>query len=150
MAEKCAICGCDIHRSGDYAEPTIKGRSHATKHHYVPERFFGRSKNRPGTQRNSILPQCPWDLESETAVFCYECHEELLHNPVFLPGDIKCLSELVKLRHLSETQKTLSRETIAGRLKLLHDIITKGIQELLVAERKTKGVNKAGSDGTSL
>ena len=138
MAEKCAICGCDIHRGGDYAKPTIKGRSHATRHHYVPERFFGRSKNRPGTQREAIFTQCPWALKSKTAIFCYECHEELLHNPVFLPGDIQCLSELVQLRRLSETQKTFTRETIAGRIKLLHEIITKGIQELLEVEREKR------------
>jgi hypothetical protein len=43
MAETCAICGCEIHRNGDYAKPTVKGRSHATRYHFVAERFYGRS-----------------------------------------------------------------------------------------------------------
>src|SRR5580692_11502054 len=32
--ERCAICGCQLHRSGEYATPTVAGRSHATEHHY--------------------------------------------------------------------------------------------------------------------
>ena len=39
-----------LHRDGDYAKPNIKGRSHATKHHYVAERFFGRSSNREASK----------------------------------------------------------------------------------------------------
>jgi hypothetical protein len=43
MTEKCAICGCELHRiAGTYARPTVEGRSHASKHHFVSERFFGR------------------------------------------------------------------------------------------------------------
>jgi hypothetical protein len=55
-----------------------------TSHHYVAERFFGRSKNRRGQIREAIFPECPWDYEKRTVVLCYECHEELIHNPVFL------------------------------------------------------------------
>ena len=101
--ERCAICGCRIHRDGDYATPTVKGRSHATKHHYVPERFFGRSANRKGTVREPIFKQCPWESEGKTVLFCYECHEELLHNPVFLPEDIKAFAALVKARGLDKS-----------------------------------------------
>ena len=90
------------HRDGEYAKPSLKGRSHATEHHYVPERFFGRSKNRPGTKREAIFEECPWGLEGKTEVFCYECHEELIHNPVFLPEDIRNLAELVRLRQFSD------------------------------------------------
>lgn len=79
MSERCAICGCDLHRDGEYAKPTIKGRSHATRHHFVAERFFGRSANRRGTQRSPIFKKCPWGVEKQSAVFCYECHEELIH-----------------------------------------------------------------------
>lgn len=32
--ERCSICGCKVHRNGDYAKPSVKGRSHATRHHY--------------------------------------------------------------------------------------------------------------------
>ena len=59
----CVICGCRIHREGEYAKPTIKGRSHATRHHYVAERFFGRSATRKGEPREPIFKNCPWGLE---------------------------------------------------------------------------------------
>ncbi len=94
MNEKCAICGCELRRTeGTYARPTVEGRSHASKHHFVPERFFGRSNNRRGTQRGKLFVKCPWEVEGQTAVFCYDCHEELLHNPVFLPIDIALFAD---------------------------------------------------------
>jgi hypothetical protein len=130
MNEKCAICGCPLHRmQGTYALPTPEGRSHASKHHYVPERFFGRSNNRRGTQREKMFEHCPWGHEGKTDVFCYDCHEELLHNPVFLPEDIAYFSTLVEQRGLSEKSgKTDSRDKIAGRVKLLQEVINRGIK----------------------
>jgi len=132
MIEKCAICGCELHRTKNtYARPTIEGRSHASKHHFVAERFFGRSKNRRGTQRDKVFEECPWGVEGKTTIFCYDCHEELLHNPVFLPEDIKRLAILVKERGLDENSKTESKDKIAGRIKLLHEIIQIGLKELI-------------------
>jgi len=128
--ETCAICGVPVHRNGEYAAPTVKGRSHATEHHYVPERFFGRSKKRPGTKREPIFKACPWGSESATAVFCYECHEELLHNPVLLPEDIERLAALVRGRGLSEATKPEHRALIAGRIRLFHEVIAAGIKAL--------------------
>ena len=85
MNESCEVCGCLLGReAGTYARPTVEGRSHASQHHYLAERFFGRSKNRRGTERQRIFEESPWGHEGETGVFCYECHEELLHNPVLL------------------------------------------------------------------
>lgn len=131
MTEKCAICGCELHRTKEtYARPTAEGRSHASKHHFVPERFFGRSAMRNGEQRKKIFEKCPWKHERETILFCYDCHEELIHNPVLLPDDIKVLARVVKLRGLSETRKTESREPIAGRIRLFHEIIRKGLEQI--------------------
>ena len=126
MSETCAICGCLLHRGGGYAKPTLAGRSHATRHHYVAERFFGRTQNRRGTQRTRLLQQCPWGMEREVVVFCYECHEELIHNVVFLPEDIEKLAELVRKRRLNEKNKSKSRKNIAGRIKLLHEVVEIG------------------------
>ena len=132
MIEKCAICGCELHRNKDtYARPTAEGRSHASKHHFVAERFFGRSNNRRGTQRDKVFEECPWGVEGKTTIFCYDCHEELIHNPVFLPKDIERLATLVKARGLDEKSKTDSKEKIAGRIKLLHEIIQRGLEDLL-------------------
>jgi len=128
--ETCAVCGCKLHRNGEYAKPTVKGRSHATKHHFVAERFFGRSANRRGTQKHPIFEKCPWDVEKQFSVFCYECHEELIHNPVFLPQDIKNFAALAQERGLGEQQKLNSREKIAGRIQLFHEVIQAGIDKL--------------------
>lgn len=128
--ETCAICGCKLHHDGEYAKPTVKGRSHATEHHYVAERFFGRSSNRPGTPREPILTKDDWHLEKKTAVFCYECHEELIHNPVFLPENIADFAELVKGRGLAEDSKSDDRSQHAGRIRLLHEVIEAGLDAL--------------------
>ncbi len=134
--EFCSLCGCELHRDGEYAKPTIKGRSHATKHHYVAERFFGRSKNRRGDVRDAIFNECPWKYEGQSATFCYDCHEELIHNPVLLPDDILKFSELIKMRELNELHKTESKEKLGGRIILFHEIIEKGINYLLEQTKK--------------
>ena len=139
MAEHCAICRCLLHRkAGTYARPTVEGRSHATKHHFVSERFFGRSANRRGTKTEGIFESCPWGNEGQTAVFCYECHEELLHNPVLLPADVERFAELVRSRQLAENQKPDDRKKIAGRVALFHEVIARGLAELA---KDRKGAN---------
>lgn len=134
MIERCRICNCQLHRSGDYAKPTVAGRSHATAHHYVAERFFGRSANRPSERREPIFPECPWGAEGATAVYCYECHEELLHNPVLTAEDIARFSRLVAARGLVEDLKPEHRQQIAGRIRLLNEALSLGIQALLERE----------------
>lgn len=132
MIERCAICDCLLHRTKNtYARPSVEGRSHATSHHYVAERFFGRSTNRRGTKTEGLFSSCPWGHEGESVVFCYECHEELIHNPVLLPEDIARFAELVKQRGLSEEVKTESREQISGRVALFHEVIARGLASLL-------------------
>ena len=131
MSERCAICNCILHRKPDtYGRPTVEGRSHATEHHFVAERFFGRSKNRRGTKTEGVFASCPWSQEGESTVFCYECHEELLHNPVLLSLDITAFAALVRGRGLDEEHKPEDRQKLAGRIKLFHEVITKGIAAL--------------------
>lgn len=131
MAERCAVCGCELHRTrGTYARATVEGRSHATRHHFVAERFFGRSANRRGTKTKGVFASSPWGHEGESAVFCYECHEELLHNPVLLPEDVACFADLVRSRGLSEDRKTSDRSRLAGRIALLREVIARGLKAL--------------------
>lgn len=131
MTEHCAICGCVLHRTKDtYARPTVEGRSHATRHHHVAERFFGRSTNRRGTKTEGIFDVCPWGHEGETVVFCYECHEELIHNPILLPEDIARFAALVKAKGFAEVSKSESRAPISGRITLLHEVIARGLKAL--------------------
>jgi len=49
----------------------MKGRRHSSTHHYVAERFFGRSANSKGTLREPIFVECPWGQEGQSQVFCY-------------------------------------------------------------------------------
>ena len=77
-----------------------------------------------------IFSECPWHSKRGTVVFCYECHEELIHNPVFLPCDLEVFAELVRLRGLDEQEKAVSRTKLAGRIKLLHEVITTGLRAL--------------------
>ena len=146
MAEYCAICGCGPHRTPDtYARATTEGRGHATQHHFVAERFFGRSSNRPGTQTEGIFASCPWGYEGESALFCYECHEELLHNPVLLPEDFKRFARVVQVRGLSEESKTEDRAKIAGRIALFHEVIARGLSILCEEAERAKSNRVKGS-----
>lgn len=132
MPERCAICNCVLHRTpGTYARHNPEGRSHATKHHFVAERFFGRSSNRKGTRTDGVFDTCPWGYEGESEVFCYECHEELLHNPVLLPAEIKAYSALVEKHGLSEESKSEDRSKLAGRILLFHKVIAAGLAALV-------------------
>jgi hypothetical protein len=116
--------------------PTAEGRSHATKHHLVAERFFGRSTNRRGTKTEGIFESCPWNQEGVTKLFCYECHEELLHNPVFLKEDVELFADLVKARDLDEDQKSGDRSKLAGRVLLFHEALSIGLQTLQRAGKR--------------
>ena len=129
--ERCLLCGCRLHRTRDtYARPTVLGRSHATEHHFVAERFFGRSSNRRGTLRDAIFEACPWGKEGVTGTFCYECHEELLHNPVLLPEDVARFQALAERRGCAEIEKDETRSRLAGRIRLLQEVISTGLRNL--------------------
>jgi len=142
MIERCELCGCQLHRAGGYAAPSVHGRAHATRHHYVAERFFGRSKNRRGRQRERVFTKCPWDLEGKSSVYCYDCHELLLHNPVLLPNDIERLREIIVARGYGERTKERGYRKLAGRIRLLHDVIDAGLASVL---RRTKRRRRPGA-----
>jgi len=92
--------------------------------------------------RDGVFSKCPWEHEGESAVFCYECHEELLHNPVLLPEDVKQFSELVKLCGFSEEEKGGSRQFIAERIKLFHEVIVYGIRAALEQKKQLESRSK--------
>ncbi len=52
------------------------------------------------------------------------------HNPILLPEDIARLAIVVRKLGLDETNKSDSREKIAGRIKLLHEIISRGLRDI--------------------
>jgi len=128
--ENCALCGCKTHRNGNYAKPNIEGRSHATSHHCVAERFFGKSRNKAVFNRKRIFKQCPWENKNKKITLCYECHELLLHNPVLLLDDVELFAKLIKKRNLSESSKPEKYKKIAGRIELFHEIIEAGLKAM--------------------
>ena len=142
--ETCAICGCALSRkAGTYATPDVAGWSHATRHHFVAERFFGRSGNRKNSKREPIFKTCPWNAEHESGLFCYECHEELLHNPVLLKQDIQQFSHLVAARGLAEERKSGNRDLLGQRIRLFHAVIVAGLAALEHTQKNTERNNNA-------
>jgi len=73
---------------------------------------------------------CPWGEEGESGMFCYECHEILLHNPVLLREDVECFAKLVRMHNLAEEVKPADYSKIAGRVRLFHEVITRGLKLL--------------------
>jgi hypothetical protein len=57
---------------------------------------------------------------------------------VLLLEDIERFAKLVKLRGLNENRKTASKTKIAGRIKLLHEVIETGIESLLHEQNKNE------------
>lgn len=140
MKDKCNICGCKLERSGEYA--TFEGRAHASRHHHIAQRFL-KTKDKMGNKFQPTFSKCPWEIEKKTVLLCYECHEELIQNPVFLPKDIEKFKQLVKFRKLAENEKPMNRKKLAGRIILLNEVIETGIEQLLRMERKKYRVDGA-------
>lgn len=143
--EHCSLCGCLLNRQKDtYGKDTVEGRSHASKHHHVAERFFGRTKNKKDSTRTreEIFKNCPWNLEKKSLIFCYDCHEELLHNPVLTLVDISDFKMLIKYHRFNEVKKAKAKTKIAGRIKLFHSIIRFGLDE---AKRRMKVDNESSA-----
>jgi hypothetical protein len=84
---------------------------------------------RSGTERPSS-----WLIHQETVVCCYECHEELLHNPVLLPSDLRRFAQLIQSRELGDVEKLPGRERFSARVQLLQEVIAVGIKTLLEKE----------------
>jgi hypothetical protein len=78
-----------------------------------------------------VFETCPWGLERKTEVCCYECHEELLHNPVLTPADIERFARLIQERGLNEDLKPKSRVKMIGRIQLFQELIAAGLRALL-------------------
>jgi hypothetical protein len=66
-----------------------------------------------------------------------------VHNPVILPEDIQRYARLIALRGFAEQTKNEGRSLIGGRIRLLQEVIAKGIEVLLAAEEEKAAANKA-------
>jgi hypothetical protein len=84
-----------------------------------------------GAQRLRVYsPRAVGGTKCQSDVFCYECHEVLLHNPVLLPEDVARFAELVQMRNLAEKVKPANHSKIAGRVVLFHEVISRGLKLL--------------------
>ena len=129
--ERCRLCGCRVHRGGPYAAPTIEGRSCASEHHLCGRALPWALENltwRPACQdfRNVSV-----GIRRKVAVYCYECGEKLLHNPVIIEADIERFAQLVRLRALNEDAKPAARQKMVGRIRPLYEVIDAGLSVLI-------------------
>ena len=114
--DHCMLCGIEF-TTGAYA--TENGRYNRSEHHLFPARF----KKYHISQRSLAKKLNIESQDFDSVHLCYECHEELLHNPVFATKMIKELSQLMRGRSLEDKVIILSRvielgirEAIKGRL----------------------------------
>jgi hypothetical protein len=112
---KCPLCGMHF-TSGGYA--TKKGRHDRSTHHLFPNRFkkyFGGVK---GLANRLGLPED----EFKEISLCYECHEEVLMNPIFttqMISDLGCL---------------MAGKSAKDRIVILFDTMRRGIEEVKKAD----------------
>ncbi|MDO9096996.1 MAG: hypothetical protein Q7U60_02590 [Candidatus Methanoperedens sp.] len=97
---------------------TDEGLKHRSNHHLFPKRFEGYFTN------DEIQKIFQIDNPSCVIALCYECHEEVLHNII--------LNELM-LEGLSEL---LVKKNKTTKMKILHEILKKGIESCLEIENK--------------
>jgi len=102
-ADHCVLCGIKFSTKGVYA--TESGRYNRSEHHLFPTRF----KKYRISQRSLAKKLNVGTQDFDSVHLCYECHEELLHNPVFTTKMIKELSHLMKGKSLEDKVITLSR-----------------------------------------
>jgi len=70
--------------------------------------------------------------------FCYDCGEELLHNPVLLEEEILGLARLFEVRGAGEHDGKPDRsEKHAKRIVIFREVIAEGIRQVL-ARAQTK------------
>ena len=115
--DRCVLCGIKFTTGGVYA--TESGRHNRSEHHLFPARF-----EKFGISQRSLAKKLNVETQDFDSVhLCYECHEELLHNPVFTTKMIKGLSHLMKGKSFEDKVITLSR------------VIELGIEEAIKEKR---------------
>ena len=110
----CVLCGIEF-TTGAYA--TESGRYNKSEHHLFPTRF-----KKYGISQRSLAKKLNVETRDFDSVhLCYECHEELLHNPVFTSKMIKGLSHLMRGKDLEGRVITLSRVIELGIIEAVRE-----------------------------
>ncbi len=99
------LCGIKFSKTGVYAEKTESGQRYRAEHHLIPKRF-----EKYHISQRSLAEKLNVGTQDFVPVYlCYECHEELLQNPVFTAKMLEELSPLIKGKSLEDKVVTLSR-----------------------------------------
>ncbi len=61
-----------------------------------------------------------------------------MHNLVLLPEDIDLFAYLVQECGLSEEQKVTDRSKLAGRIRLLHEALARGLHSLVQEHKEPR------------
>jgi len=99
----CMLCGIKFTTGDVYG--TESGRHHKSEHHLFPTRLEKYHISQEGLAKKLNVETRDFD----SVYLCYECHEELLLNPVFTTEMIKGLSHLIKGKSLEDKVVILSR-----------------------------------------
>jgi uncharacterized CHY-type Zn-finger protein len=116
--DHCMLCGIEFPKTGVYAEKTESGQHYRAEHHLIPKRF-----EKYHISQRSLAKKLNVGTQDFVPVYlCYECHEELLQNPVFTTEMIKELSHLIKGKSLED------------KVVILSHVIELGIREAIKEE----------------
>ena len=99
---RCMLCGIEYSTGAVYA--TEHGRHSRGRHHLFPRRFEKYDMSQEGFAKKL-------DVETRDLGFvhlCYECHEELLHNPVLTAKMLDELSHLMRGKNFEDKVIILS------------------------------------------
>ncbi len=111
---KCQLCNIELQEGNqNNIYGTDEGMNHISRHHLFPKRFKDYFTNDEIKEIFQI--ETPQIVEN----FCYECHEEVLHNLVLNREIIDKLSKLFE----GKDKKT--------RIMIFHEIIKLGLEAIL-------------------
>lgn len=121
---QCSYGQSHLQRALEYARPNLEGRSHATRYHYVAERFFGRSSNRNGKIREPNFSSCPWGVEKRIALI------SLNPGGSTVSPDRLCRWLLLSPDRLPSNQLVMTQELIANMLGVRREGVTEAAGKL--------------------
>ena len=110
MKKKCLICGVElVEGNPNNKYGTFEGRNYISRHHLFPQRF------QKYFQENEVLNIFGITKFNERAEFCYDCHEEMIHNLILNKEILEKLNEKMNGKNLKE------------RIQIFHEIFKKGL-----------------------
>jgi len=112
---KCKLCNVELvegNPNNVYGTQCKKGMHHISRHHYFPQKF----KKNGYFSENQISDFFSIKDSKIKNNYCFECHEEVLHNLI--------LNDSIESK-LAILFKGKNKQT---KIKIFHDIFKKGIE----------------------